>query len=102
MKRLLVFLAMLSLVFMFGCGDGGSDNNGKKQGELYGSCYPNKTCNEGLVCDEENDVCLPGDDSDIPDTAVTDGDTSDTGMPDEDTGDTEEPDEKDDTDTSDT
>ena len=65
--------------------------------ELYGACYPNKTCNEGLVCDEENDVCLPenGDED-------SDADTSDTEVSDEDTGDTEEPDEKDDTDTSDT
>ncbi len=67
-----MFFAMF---FMLSCG-GGSDSKGKKQGELYGACYPNKTCNEGLVCDEENDVCLPGDDSDISDTAVTDGDTT--------------------------
>ena len=94
MKRLLVFLAMLGLVFMVSCGDGNGGNSGKKQGELYGACYPNKTCNEGLVCDEENDVCLPenGDED-------SDADTSDTEVSDEDTGDTEEPDEKDDSDT---
>ena len=98
MKKLVVFLAMLSLLFMFGCGDKGSDS-GKKQGELYGSCYPNKTCNDGLVCDEENDVCLPDgadDDSDAdidtPDTEKTDEDP--------DTGDTDE--DEDDADTSDT
>ena len=94
MKRLLVFLAMLSLVFMVSCGDGNSGNSsGKKQGELYGSCYPNKTCNEGLVCDEENDVCLP-ENSD--EDADADTDTSDVETQDEDadTGYTEEPDEK--------
>ncbi len=90
MKRLLVFLAMLSLVFMMSCGDSGS--SGKKQGELYGACYPNKTCNEGLVCDEENDVCLPdGNDSDDHD----DIGISDIDIPDDDPDDhdnTEEPD----------
>ena len=71
---------MLGLVFMVSCGDGnGSSDSGKKQGELYGSCYPNKTCNEGLTCDEENDVCLPdGNDSDADiDTEISDTDISD-------------------------
>ena len=81
---------------MMSCGDGNSDGNGKKQGELYGSCYPNKTCNEGLTCDEENDVCLPAnsdeDSDDHDDIEISDIDISDN-EPDEDTGDTEEPDE---------
>ena len=75
MKRVYAVLMFFAMFFMLSCG-GGSDSKGKKQGELYGACYPNKTCNEGLVCDEENDVCLPGDDSDISDTAVTDDDTT--------------------------
>ena len=29
-----------------------------KTGELGGECYPNKTCNEGLVCDEESNSCM--------------------------------------------
>ena len=53
--------------------DNDSDS-GKKPGELYGECYPNKTCNEGLVCDEEHNICIkdpgntekPDDDSDNP------------------------------------
>ena len=46
-----------------------TDESGKKQGELYGRCYPNKTCNDGLVCDEENDICIkdPKNDSETPD-----------------------------------
>ena len=46
-----------------------TDESGKKQGELYGRCYPNKTCNEGLTCDEENDICIkePKNDSETPD-----------------------------------
>ena len=91
MRRFLVFLAMLGLVFMVSCGDGNSDGNGKKQGELYGSCYPNKTCNEGLTCDEENDVCLPANSDEDPDGNT---DTSDADISDNDPGDhdTEEPD----------
>ena len=89
MRRFLVFLAMLGLVFMVSCGDGNGNSSGKKQGELYGSCYPNKTCNEGLTCDEENDVCLPdGNDSDADD----DTDTSDVEISDEDSDNPQEPD----------
>ena len=46
-----------------------TDDSGKQQGELYGRCYPNKTCNEGLVCDEENDICIkePKNDSETSD-----------------------------------
>ena len=92
MRRILEIGAIFTmLVFMFGCGDGnGSSDSGKKQGELYGSCYPNKTCNEGLTCDEENDVCLPdGNDSD----ADNDIDISDTDTSDEDSDNPQEPDE---------
>ena len=72
--------------------DGDAEDSGKKQGELYGRCYPNKTCNEGLVCDEENDTCIkeqkddsePADDSD----SAPDNDTSDTGTTDNDTPET--------------
>ena len=35
-----------------------NEDSGRKQGELYGECYPNATCNKGLVCDEENNICI--------------------------------------------
>lgn len=61
-----------------------SDNEdpGRKQGELYGECYPNATCNKGLVCDEENNICIKdpndsGSDSDN-DAAETDDDSDST------------------------
>lgn len=74
-----------------------NEDQGRKQGELYGECYPNATCNAGLVCDEENNICIKdpagsdsdndvtetGDDSDStpeqPDSAdsESDSDTSD-------------------------
>ena len=42
--------------------EGGTENpdtdQGRKQGELYGECYPNETCNKGLVCDVENNICI--------------------------------------------
>ena len=31
-------------------------DQGRKQGELYGECYPNETCNKGLICDIENNI----------------------------------------------
>lgn len=30
----------------------------KKRGTLGGECYPNKTCNIGLVCDTGNNICI--------------------------------------------
>ena len=45
----------------------------RNEGELYGECYPNNTCNEGLVCDTENNICI-NDDS-------TGNDDSDSGDP---------------------
>lgn len=97
-KIFLVLVLFCVMLFFVSCGDSGSDSSGKKQGELYGSCYPNKTCNEGLTCDEENDVCLPDGadndsdgDIDISDIEISDED-SDTGMPDEEPDNTEKPD----------
>lgn len=100
MRRFSVFLAVLaSLVFIVSCGDGSGSSSGKKQGELYGACYPNKTCNDGLTCDEENDVCLPDgadndsdDDSDVNDPTDPNDSKDPTDLDDEDTYDTEEPD----------
>ena len=70
-----------------------------KQGELYGKCYPNKTCNDGLVCDEEHDICIkdneksdedkeePDDIADIDNIEISDEDpdTDTPGNPDNDT-----------------
>ena len=52
-------------------------DQGRKQGELYGECYPNNTCNEGLICDVENNICIKNPDA-------QNDDDSDT-MPDDDT-----------------
>ena len=122
MRRFFVVFAFFAaLIFVVSCGgnkkeeitqpdndqtdadtvDDGDDKS-RKQGELYGECYPNKTCNEDLICDEENNVCIknpdnqekPDEDSDSTDpTNPTDPDDEDNPItPDEDTDtDTEEP-----------
>ena len=58
-------------------------DQGRKQGELYGECYPNETCNKGLICDVENNICIKDpDQNNDNDTAPAD-DTEET--PEEDT-----------------
>ena len=73
------------------------EDSGRKQGELYGECYPNATCNKGLVCDEENNICIKDPDSGSNDS---DNDAAET----DDDGDTtpEQPDDADSADDSDT
>ena len=135
MKKIFYFCTVLTLlVFVLGCGGSKKDNvydypdedstdadtaddseePASKQGELDGECYPNKTCNEGLVCDKDSNTCIkdPGNteepdddtdtasekddsDSDISDTGITDNDV------DTDSGDST-PDEDSDTDSGDT
>ena len=54
MKKIFVVLALLSaMVLMISCSGGSSDI---KTGSLYEKCYPNETCNKGLICDIENSV----------------------------------------------
>ena len=53
-----------------------SEDHGRKQGELYGECYPNATCNKGLVCDEENNICIK--DPNSSDSDETDDDSDST------------------------
>ena len=52
-------------------------DQGRKPGELYGECYPNNTCNEGLICDEENNICIKNPNSQNDDDSAS--------MPDDDT-----------------
>ena len=75
-----------------------NEDPGRKQGELYGECYPNATCNKGLVCDEENNICIKD-----PDNGSNDSD-NDVSDPTPDDGDTtpEQPDDADSADDSDT
>lgn len=72
-----------------------NEDSGRKQGELYGECYPNATCNQGLICDEENNVCIKDPNSDDSDSTPEHPDEADSA----DDSDTSEP--TDDADTSD-
>ena len=55
--------------------------SGREQGELYGECYPDNTCNEGLKCDVLNNICKKdaGDSGDIEPTDTGDTEPTDTG-----------------------
>ncbi len=77
MKRIFVIFALFCAFFMVSCGGSSVNNeNGAGQatgniGELNGECYPNNTCNKGLICDIENNLCIedsenPVNDSDDP------------------------------------
>ncbi|MBP5436244.1 hypothetical protein J6Z39_10565 [bacterium] len=56
MKRILI-TTIISAFFVIACGDG-SKNETPGRGELGGVCYPNETCNEGFICDTENNICI--------------------------------------------
>ena len=76
------------LISSAGCGNSGS---GRKQGEIYGECFKDQTCNEGLVCDTENNACIRGntadEDEEIPDDTEPDEDADSEIISDEDTAD---------------
>lgn len=82
-----------------------NEDTGRKQGELYGECYPNATCNKGLVCDEENNICIKDPASGDPDSDAAeiddDGDTTPEQPDDADSDDDSGTSDSDDADTSD-
>ena len=66
MKKFFVFFCCFaSMVLMISCGDSSSsDNNSVSNfGKLGSECYPDKTCDAWLSCDEESNICV--EDSDI-------------------------------------
>ncbi|MBR4531399.1 DUF1566 domain-containing protein [bacterium] len=65
MKKICVLFAVFAaLIFVVSCGGGSSKTGGeggnseKHAGELGGECYGNGTCNAGLLCDEESNICV--------------------------------------------
>ena len=84
----LILLAVFSF-FLFSCDDGikfensnDPDNKAKvQQGELGSECYPNNTCNDGLICDKDNNICIEEsektNDMDKTDTVPENGDDED-------------------------
>lgn len=66
-KNFVLFALFAALIFAVSCGGGSANNEGENGGggeatgnigELNGECYPNNTCNKGLVCDEEKNLCI--------------------------------------------
>ena len=106
MKKISLIFMLFALFLAVSCGgpvkyedspEGqGHTDEPEETGTLGGGCYEDRTCNSGLVCDEESNLCIkepaPTDTGDT--TEPTD--TGDTAEP-TDTGDTTEP-----TDTGDT
>ena len=59
MKKLFVCFAVFeAMVLMLSCGEGTTAVSGSEAGSLGKECYPNKTCNSGLTCDEESNLCV--------------------------------------------
>ena len=63
-KNFAVFALFATLTFVISCGGGSSkivvegSESEKNTGELGGECYGNGTCNRGLICDEESNICV--------------------------------------------
>ncbi|MBR4490063.1 hypothetical protein IKP13_05445, partial [bacterium] len=57
-----LFLLIAAFFIAFGCtvetSENEGNNNNSEQGTLYHECYPNETCNKGLVCEKETNVCV--------------------------------------------
>ena len=81
--------------------DSATSEQDRKQGELYGECYPNNTCNEGLICDIENNICIKDPNAQNDDDTDTMDDSGDS-IADNDTDTTDTADTADTTDTTDT
>ena len=92
MKKLLLISAVLAaMLFMVSCEnkltsvstpdiDDNTADSGKT-GKEGGECYEDKTCDEGLICEEERNLCVKDEEADNDSDSSTDADA------DEDTGD---------------
>ncbi|MBP5406570.1 DUF1566 domain-containing protein [bacterium] len=66
MKKIIIFGLFCVSLMILGCGDSGNsgkttdngNDSGREMGSLYGECYPNETCDKGLECDVENNICI--------------------------------------------
>ena len=60
---------MTAMLFMISCV--GNNKSKNATGTLGGECYGNKSCNDGLICDEESNTCVED-----PENPINDSDTS--------------------------
>lgn len=73
-KHLFTAFMFAVIAFFVSCGGNNSSSGGDSVsdfGKLGGECYPNKTCDKGLLCDTENNVCVED-----PENPIHDSDTS--------------------------
>ena len=106
MRKIVIFMFLSAVLLIFSSCGSSSKNKERESGTIYGNCYPDGTCNEGLVCDTENNVCIrdkqqtsdsdntePLSDNDPDSNPTTDdgdsADDSDDPTPEEDESDTE-------------
>ena len=91
MKKLLLISAVLAaMLFMVSCEnklsfvntpdiDDNTADSGKT-GKEGGECYEDKTCDEGLICEEERNLCVKDEEADNDSESLTDADDdNDTG-----------------------
>ncbi|MBP5435593.1 DUF1566 domain-containing protein [bacterium] len=57
MRRISFCLLFFLLMFCLLACDKNSENK-RQRGEIYGECYQDGTCDEGLKCDIENNICI--------------------------------------------
>lgn len=81
MKNFCAVFALFCTVILISCGGGSSKPANESGGDsvsnfgkLGQECYPNKNCDEGLLCDEENNVCVED-----PENPINDSDRTDSG-----------------------
>ncbi|MBO4711719.1 DUF1566 domain-containing protein [bacterium] len=53
-----IFIVLILLIFFIGCKDSNGEKIPENEGKIDGVCYPNKTCDKGLVCDEDKNICI--------------------------------------------
>ena len=62
MRKIAVYIFAVQVLFVLMVSCGGSSGSGRKQGEIYGECFKDNTCNEGLICDTEHNICVRDED----------------------------------------
>lgn len=92
MRKITIYILAVSVLFVMMVSCGGNSDPGRKQGEIYGECFKNNTCNEGLVCDTEHNTCVR-DEDDSDDAGPDDDEDHDTEADPEEAGEPEADDE---------
>ena len=102
MKFKPLILLAITFLILCSCNDpvkfensGDHNNTEAETGALGGKCYPNQTCDKGLICDEESGTCMKDPEAQGDTGTPVDSDNiqpGDTGDPAADSGDSNPPD----------